>query len=103
MPPACSALTVTEYVGVMLAVAAVLGLKVRHEAGMLVRQKTVVALLTVVGGCAAAVLGPDVRWVAAALAGAAAVSAVLGWRHLRASSRSTVARPGPVAAPRPNG
>ena len=99
-------LTVVEYCGVMVAVAAVLGLKVRHEAGMLVRQKTVVALLTVAGGCAAAVFGPDVRWVAGALAGAAAVSAVLGWRHLRESARRPVpdAATGPTrSAPHPNG
>lgn len=97
------AFTVVEYVGVMAAVAAVLGLKVRHEAGMLVRQKTVVALLTVLGGCAAALLAPDVRWVAAALAAAAAVSAVLGWRHLRASARRAPLPAVEAEAPHPNG
>jgi O-antigen/teichoic acid export membrane protein len=89
------AFTVAEYVGVMVAVAAVLGLKVRHEAG--------VALLTVMGGCAAALLGPDVRWVAGALAVAAAVSALLGWHHLRASARRPVPQPGTAASPPPNG
>ena len=52
---------------------------------MLVRQKAVVAGFTIVLGCAAAVFLDDVRAVAGALAVAALVSVVLGWRHLLAS------------------
>lgn len=74
-----------EYCAVGAATASTLGLKVRHEAGMLVRQKAVVAVVTVALGCGAALAVDDVRAVAAALAVAGGVSVALGWRHLRES------------------
>lgn len=86
--------TALEYAGIGLATVSTLGLKVRHEAGMLVRQKAVVAVVTVALGCSACVVLDDVRAVAAALAVAAAVSVGLGWHHLRQTVRRT-----PVAQP----
>ncbi|NLT55943.1 MAG: hypothetical protein GXX79_15610 [Actinomycetales bacterium] len=77
--------TVLEYVGVGLAAAWTLGLKVRGEAGRLIRQKTVVAMLTAALGVTAALAVGEVRAVSLALAVSAGVGAAVGWWHLRIS------------------
>ncbi len=91
--------TVLEYMGIGIATASTLGLKVRHEAGMLMRQKAVVAVVTALLGVVAAVVLADVRAVAAALAVAGGVSVLLGWRHLAESTRSRHAQPAESGTP----
>jgi O-antigen/teichoic acid export membrane protein len=79
--------TLLEYAALGVASASTLGLKVRQEARMLVRQKAVVSVLVAVLGCGAALLLHDVRAVSAGLAVAGLVSVTLGWRHLTESMR----------------
>lgn len=74
--------TSVEYLALGLATAAMLGLKVRGEAAVIVRQKAIVGLTTVVFGCGFALLFGDVRMVALGLAMAGVLSAALGWYHL---------------------
>lgn len=91
--------TAAEYAGIGLATASTLGLKVRHEAGMLMQQKAIVALVTIALGCSAALLFDQVRAVSAGLAVAAAVSVALGWRHLIHSVNTRVPQPAASGAP----
>jgi O-antigen/teichoic acid export membrane protein len=78
---------VLEYAGLAVATAWTLGLKVRRENGMLVRQKLAVAVLMVVGGGVGAIVIGDVRAVSAGLAVAAAAGVLLGWHNLFTSLR----------------
>lgn len=93
--------TLLEYCTLGVATAWALGLKVRAEAWMLWRQRAVLAVLTLVIGCGAVLLG-DVRAVSAALALASAVSMVVGWRdllHSVAAARTADHPFGVVVAP----
>jgi O-antigen/teichoic acid export membrane protein len=90
---------VLEYCALGVGTAWVLGLKVRHEAGGLFRQKLIVAVAMVAAGCAAAAWSGDVRMVSAGLAVAAGIGALLGWHNLFSSARRGAPAVQEVSAP----
>ena len=71
--------TVGEYVWVAVGAGAILGLKVRHRAGDLIRTRAATATATVVAGTAAATVARDLQSVAAALAVSAFVVVAVSW------------------------
>lgn len=81
--------TLVEYVGLSVAAAAALGLKVRGRAREMVVQRVLASVVALVGGTAWAVTVEEVRGVAAMLALSAFVLAVCAWLQLvRAVSRA---------------
>lgn len=93
-------LTVVEYVFVAVGAAAVLGLKVRHRAGDLVRVRVVAATVTVLAGTAAATWLDDVTTVAGALALGALLAAATGWfLLLRGVDEDSTDRAAPARKP----
>lgn len=78
-----------EYLGMMVALAGMQGLKVRAEARKMVQQRVAVACLMVLAGAIGVWVVGDVRAVSAGLALAAVFGAVLAWVDLRASMRTT--------------
>lgn len=76
-------LTTVQYLFLGASTAAVLVLRVRRATRQLAVQKTWVALASVLCGTAGALVGQDVRWVAAGLAAGAVFAAALGWLQVR--------------------
>lgn len=94
--------TSLEYLGMMVALAGMQGLKVRAEARMMVRQRVAVACLMVLTGAVGVWVVGDVRAVSAGLALSAVFGAGLAWTDLRLSMRAARAgaiSPAVVAAP----
>ena len=81
--------TLVEYCSAVVASGAVLGLKVRHLARALVRQRLVSGVVTLGGGLLVLALGGGTQAVAGALAAAALLAAVAAWVQLL-RSRPTV-------------
>ncbi len=87
--------TLVEYVMLCVASAAMLGLRVRHQARDILLQRIVVGTVTVVGGAAVAFATRSTIAIATLTAAAGVVSAVLAW-FLLARRRGDL---GPLAAP----